>query len=167
MLNWLPKIILICILLTGCSSSRWYSVQNGTTAPIEKINKLLYKWNPYTVKTPLELLNCVFNDIQYKKDPDDIWQDPKYTYEKKQGDCEDKALLLLACLLNEGYTALLVIGTTNTTVSAINHAWVVLIVGGQEYYLDPTDLDSSTSTTLQLKSEPQFSLWGEHHRYSN
>ena len=70
----------------------------------------------------------------YRKDE---WQTPQKTLEKKSGDCEDIALLLLYLLQQNGYDAEVVFGLTHGKSKRF-HAWVELNFKGDVYVMDPT-----------------------------
>jgi hypothetical protein len=121
-------IIGLLILVSGCSAipERDKSGKIGYTPKVEP-------WNPFNTDKVDELARLVNSRVIYTKDLHNLWQAPKVTYTLGIGDCEDYAMLLVACLLHEGYDAYLVVNK--------NHAWVGYTSSQGEMFIDPTNYD--------------------------
>lgn len=126
-------------------------------------NSLLYVFSP--IQQPKSLLDCwdiVASSITYKKDLGDHWQTAEETWEKKTGDCEDMNILLTNMLRKNGYEAYLVVGSTDW--QWINHAWVCVIIEGEEYYADATMNAPKTYQDLREWQEGKLGIWIERYR---
>ena len=110
----------ILLLVTNCMIYYW---------PTDWTYRMSYRVG---VSSELDALRWVANEIHYKSDDplnkDDAWQLPHETYEKRTGDCEDQAALLLYLIYIE-----LEIETVRFILTE-NHALVRI---GDVYY-DPT-----------------------------
>jgi len=56
-----------------------------------------------THTTPRSVAHWIYTNIQYKDDPEGIWQSPYETFRLKTGDCEDLATLAFKVLTSNGY----------------------------------------------------------------
>lgn len=99
----MKKLLLLALLLTvGCQKTYY----------IDRVNK------------------SVNQTIEYKDDPEEIWQSPHMTKELGTGDCEDFAILKAYKL--QDYNPVLVIVQTET----VQHALLRVEMEGKYYYLD-------------------------------
>lgn len=76
----------------------WFFYKMGIPA---KDLKNYEKLKPY-LSTPAKVQAWLFCNVKYTKDTpikgDDEWQDPKRTFKRKKGDCEDWVLVGMDCL---------------------------------------------------------------------
>jgi transglutaminase/protease-like cytokinesis protein 3 len=94
----------------------------------------------YTLKDVLQLHLKVKNEIPYKAEQGDYWQTPTETLKLKNGDCEDKAILLQYLFMLRGIQSKIIIGTTQKPKGEIEsyHAWNEVIIGNKVYIVDST-----------------------------
>jgi transglutaminase-like putative cysteine protease len=96
-------------------------------------------YQPEEVSDPLAawlfvLTNCRYVDDMEQFGYREVWQLGEETYQTRQGDCEDLAILLADWLEAAGFEARVVLGDTDGS----GHAWVVWRQDGQEYLLEAT-----------------------------
>lgn len=96
------------------------------------------EYNPFSSDEPIEIWRELHGDVEYLADEDNEWRYAHETYEGREGDCEDQAILLCSALLAEGYDAWVVIGRTWTTDDNSLHAWVLLRKDDKTYYFNET-----------------------------
>lgn len=79
---WFMKIKMLLLLLFSCAfpyCENWYNIDLKKEFKDEK-----------------EIYNWVIKNIKYKKDDYDFWQLPQESLNLGTGDCEDRALLMMA-----------------------------------------------------------------------
>jgi hypothetical protein len=86
-------------------------------------------------KSWAEMLDYVSSQISYGGNTQ--WQMPNETLTLGFGQCRDYATLYVSMLRAEGYTAYVVVGTTNRSGTAEGHAWVVFNSGGTFVHVEP------------------------------
>jgi hypothetical protein len=96
----------------------------------------LRHFQPHAVRSPVEAWSRV---LQYRRPSDvrrrqvgDVWQTAQETYQSRQGDAKDVAILLADWLGAGGYDARLVIGL----VEGNSRVWVVLRAEDRDYILE-------------------------------
>lgn len=147
-------LVVFFLGLPGCQSIR--NMPSGAEA--RERQSLLIAWNPFKEKEIIPIWQAVIDHCTYKSDGDqDIWQSPEATYATKHGDCEDMNLLLASALLAEGYEAAIAVGCTSHPERWIDHAWVLLKLGGKYYYLDATW--SKAPTDLSVCEVEKWQHW--------
>jgi len=96
------------------------------------------EYNPSSESDPIEIWREFHKRTEYVADEADEWRFARETYESREGDCEDQAILLCSALLKEGYDAWVVIGRTWTTGEESLHAWVMVREDDKTYYFNQT-----------------------------
>ncbi len=129
----------ILLLVTNCTIYYW---------PTDWTYRMPYRVG---VSSELGVLHWVANEIHYKSDDplnkDDAWQLPHETYEKRTGDCEDQAALLLYLIYIE-----LEIETVRFIILE-NHALVRI---GDVYYDPVADYIGSKQEGWEVLFELSF-----------
>lgn len=96
-------------------------------------------------------------DLSGLKGEKDTWQRPSETFDFRNGDCEDTALLLTDWLLSRGFNARVAIGET---VGIGGHAWTVVELEGRQYCLETTigkvPKAAPETITVADRYRPQF-----------
>lgn len=130
---WVLVLLLLCLLMAGCSA---FLPSKKDMAHREA---MLCAWNPFPERTVIGIWDCVEKWVRYKRDANgDHWQSPEYTFNHQVGDCEDINMLLACALRGAGFDACIVVGATDPAHRWIDHAWVLLVIDGTEYYCDAT-----------------------------
>lgn len=101
----------------------------------------------------------VLQRVRYRKDhrawnggKRDIWQVADETWNSRQGDCEDSAILLADLLLAASYDARVVLGQ----VRGDSHAWVELLHNGQRYWLEATGRSRRRLDLMHPEQMPDY-----------
>lgn len=114
-----------------------------------RANELLTGWAPPAriprvtskIQEMLLIWKAVLDRVRYSKDLQglhrnlDTWQLAAETWQYKNGDCEDSSILLTDWLIERGFDARVVIGTTDELEG---HAWCVVNLEGTTYLLETT-----------------------------
>lgn len=85
------------------------------------------------------IFNFVQNHIRYTRDPltVEMLQTPEQLLERGVGDCDDKAILLMAMLHAVGIPAMFVVG--GRAPNMFEHVWVAAYLNGQWISMDATE----------------------------
>lgn len=137
-----------------------------------RANELLTGWAPAARIPPprsrvhemILVWQAVLDRVRYAKDLEglrgslDSWQLAEQTWNNKNGDCEDSSILLADWLIERGFDARVVIGTTDTLEG---HAWCVVNLEGTTYLLETTDANPDMrnlpyAATLAPHYRPRF-----------
>ncbi len=89
---------------------------------------------------PVDVMGCLVAASQIKYVPDkpghDVWQSPRETVERQEGDCEDLAIYLQYLLKQQDVESEVVLGLKNSTLKH-GHAWCELEIDGEIIIVEP------------------------------
>lgn len=111
------------------------------------VNSYLVGFEPFKTSKVWVPMYTISNRLSYEHDHHqyrglkDVWQNPKETYQKNKGDCEDHALVLADWLISMKEDARVVVGKYKNQP----HAWVVLFKNKQVFLLESTSKINRTS----------------------
>ena len=98
-------LILTATLLAGVQSAEAESVEQKPGFFRRLFSKLTWNELVTVVESPKEICIKVRQNVEYREDLSDVWENGKKTWDKGSGDCEDLAACVVDLCKEKGFEA--------------------------------------------------------------